>query len=114
MTRTERWQADAGDRPLARLDIPPHASRERDFELDVRFVVKAGAGSEPQHGLRVLVNGAQEWARRLPTARGGEDSLEWRARRRVPVGEGLRIQASTEVQHALRLRLVISAVEEDL
>lgn len=112
MSTTERWRTDAGDRAIARLDVPPHATRERVFEIDVRFVVKAGAGRDPQHGLRVLVNGAQEWARRLKTQREGEDSLEWRQRRSVPVGEALRIQAMTEVQHAMRLRLVVSAVEE--
>ncbi len=112
MSSPERWRVDAGDRAIARLDVPPHASRERVFEIDVRFVVKAGAGREPQHGLRVLVNGAQEWTRRLSTARAGEDTLDWRQRRRVPVGEALRIQALTDVQHALRLRLVVSAVEE--
>jgi hypothetical protein len=112
MDNPERWRVDAADRAIAKLDVPPHATRERDFEIDVRFVVKAGAGREPQHGLRVLVNGAQEWARRLPTSRDGEDSLEWRQRRRVPVGEPLRVQALTEVQHALRLRLSISAVED--
>ena len=112
MSPPERWRVDAADRAIAKLDVPPHATRERDFEIDVRFVVKAGAGREPQHGLRVLVNGAQEWARRLPTSRDGEDSLEWRQRRRVPVGQPLCVQALTEVQHALRLRLSISAVEE--
>jgi hypothetical protein len=112
MNSPERWRTDAGDRAIARLDVPPHASRERDFEIDVRFVVKAGAGRAPEHGLRVLVDGALEWARRLPTARGGEDTLEWRQRRRVPVGQALKIQALTEVQHALRLRLVISAAED--
>ena len=112
MSEPERWRVDAADRAIARLDVPPHASREREFEIDVRFVVKAGAGRQPQHGLRLLVNGAQEWARRLPTQRDGEDSLEWRQRLRVPVGQALRIQALTEVQHALRLRLVVSAVEE--
>ena len=112
MTTPERWWVDAADRAIARLDVPPHATRERDFEIDVRFVVKAGAGRQPQHGLRVLVNGAQEWTRRLSTQREGEDSLEWRQRRRVPVGEALRIQALTDVQHAMRLRLVVSAVED--
>ena len=112
MSPTERWRADAGDRPIARLDVPPHATRERVFEIDVRFVVKAGAGRDPQHGLRVLINGAQEWTRRLKTQRDGEDGLEWRQRRSVPVGEALRIQALTEVQHAMRLRLVVTAVEE--
>ena len=71
MSEPERWRVDAADRAIARLDVPPHASREREFEIDVRFVVKAGAGRQPQHGLRVLVNGAQEWARRLPTQRDG-------------------------------------------
>ena len=112
MSSLERWRTDAADRPIARLDVPPHATRERVFEIDVRFLVRAGAGREPQHGLRVLVNGAQEWARQVPTLRDGEDSLEWRQRRRVPVGQALRIQALTEVCHALRLRLVITALEE--
>jgi len=112
MTASERWQIDAGDRAVARLDIPPHAARDRVFEIDVRFVVKAGAGAGPRHGLRVLVDGAQEWARQVDTSRDGEDSLEWRQRRRVPLGQPLRIQALTEVRHALRLRLVVSAVED--
>lgn len=108
----ERWRVDAGDRAIARLDVPPHATRERVFEIDVRFVVKAGAGRDPQHGLRVLVDGAQEWARQVSTAHDGEDSLEWRQRRTVPVGQPLRIRALTDVRHALRLRLVISALEQ--
>jgi len=112
MSSLERWRADVGDRPIARLDVPPHATRARVFEIDVRLVVRAGAGRDPHHGLRVLVNGAQEWSRRLITQRDGEDTLEWRQRRPVPVGQALRIQAVSEVQHALRLRLVISAVEE--
>lgn len=110
--RPERWQLDAADRPIARLDIPPHATRDRHFEIDVRFVVRAGTGAAPRHGLRVLVNGAQEWQRQLDTAADGDDSLEWRQRRTVPVGEALRIQALTEVRHALRRRLLISAVED--
>jgi hypothetical protein len=76
------------------------------------FAATSSSPRDPQHGLRVLVNGAQEWARRLKTQRDGEDTLEWRQRRSVPVGEALRIQALTEVQHALRLRLVVTAVEE--
>ena len=112
MTAPERWRLDAGDRAIARLDVPPHATRDRVFEIDVRFVVKAGAGADARHGLRVLVDGAQEWARQVATARDGEDSLEWRQRRRVPVGQPLRIQALTDVRHALRLRLLLSAVED--
>ncbi|MFO1328174.1 MAG: hypothetical protein U1F56_12515 [Rubrivivax sp.] len=111
MDGPERWRLDAGDRAIARLDVPGHATRERDFEIDVQFVVRAGAGAHPEHGLRVLIDGQQQWQRRVRTAPGGEDSLEWRQRRRVPVGQPLRIQALTEVQHALRLRLTVQAVE---
>lgn len=112
MNPPERWRCDAGDRAIARLEVPAHATRERDFEIDVRFVVKAGAGRQPRHGLRVLIDGAQQWARQVPTATEGEDTLEWRQRRRVPLGQALRIQALTEVQHAMRLRLVIEATED--
>lgn len=111
MNQPEQWQLDAGDRAIGRLDVPPHATRERVFELDVRFVVRAGAGAQPRHGLRVLVNGNQEWARQIDTERGGNDSLEWRQRRRVPTGESLRLQALTEVRQGLRLRLLLSAIE---
>ena len=45
----------------------------------------------------------------LGSERDGEDTLEWRQRRRVPVGRALRIRALNELHHALRLRLVISA-----
>jgi len=112
MTSPERWNVDAGDRALAKLDIPPHASRERRFEIDVRFVVRAGAGATPMHALKVLIDGAQQWSRQVTTVREGDDSLEWRQRRTVPAGQPLRIQAVTEVQHTLRRRLVISAHEE--
>lgn len=108
----ERWRLDAGDRALARLDVPPHATRERVFEIDVRFVVRSRAGADACHGLRVLVDGAQEWARQVATLHDGEDSLEWRQRRVVPVGQPLRIQALTDVRSAQRLRLVLSAVED--
>ena len=111
MDAPERWQLDAGDRAIARLDVPPHATRERRFSIDVRFVVRA-AGDGAEHGLRVLVDGAQEWSRRLPTQPDGEDTLEWHQRRTVPVGQPLRIQALTELKRALRLRLLVSAVEE--
>ena len=112
MQEIEQWRVDAGDRAVARLDIPPHTSRERRFEIDVRFVVKAAAGGDPSHALKVLINGAQQWSRRVPTHADGDDSLEWRVRHTVPVGEALRIQALTEVRQALRRRLVIEAHED--
>lgn len=112
----ERWQADAGDRPVARLDVPPHATRERIFELDVQLLVggASSGGAGATHALRVLVNGQQEWSRRVATAEGAEDSLEWRQQRRVPVGEPLRVQAHAEVRGTRRRRLTVLAHEEAL
>ena len=37
----EHWSADAGERDVARLEIPPHASRERGFEIYCSLAVKA-------------------------------------------------------------------------
>lgn len=112
MTSPERWSLDAADRGVAKLDIPPHASRERSFEIDVVSVVRAGAGASPTHSLRIVVNGAQQWSRAVSTAPGGDDTLEWRQRRKVPVGQPLRIHALTEVHHTMRRRLTIEAREE--
>ena len=111
MDSLERWSTEAGERGVARLDIPPHASRERCFEVSVRFVARPGAGASPGMGLRVLFDGGQQWARRIAIAHGGEDSLDWRKRHTVPVGQPLRIQAIGDLTHALRLSLHIGAEE---
>ena len=108
----EHWAEDAGDGDAAQLDIPPHATRERRFEVFCSFeVANPLGGDEAAHGLRVLVNGAQEWARRVAT-HAGSDSLDVRLRRTVPVGEPLRLTARTEVQGVRRVRLKITADEE--
>lgn len=114
MTQAEHWRVDAGDKPVARLDVPPDALHDRCFEIDVQLAVKAAAqtGSQARHGLRVLIDGQQQWARHQATAPGGEDTLEWRQRRQVPAGQALRIQAQSEVSGASRLRLVISALQQ--
>ncbi len=62
--------------------------------------------------LRVLVNGAQQWSRRVPTHPDGGDSLDYRMRRTVPLGEPLRVTAVTEVHRVRRLRLRVVADEE--
>ena len=108
----EHWAGDAGDADVAQLDIPPHASRERRFEIFCSFSVAHRSGGEASHGLRVLINGAQEWARRVGT-HPGTDSLDVRLRRTVPVGEPLRLTARTEVHGARRLRLTLTADEEE-
>ena len=108
----EHWIEDAGDSDAAQLDIPPHATRDRRFEIFCSLeVANPGGDDEAHHGLRVLVNGAQEWTRRVAT-HAGSDSLDVRLRKTVPVGEPLRLTARTEVQGVRRVSLKITADEE--
>jgi len=109
----ERWSVDAGLRDVARLDIPADAQRERSFEVFCRLVVgNKSCRTDATHGMRVLVDGALEWARTVPTQVDGPDSLELRLRRTVPVGKPLRVTASCELHGAQRLGLTISAEED--
>ena len=109
----ERWSASAGARDVVRLDIPADAQRERTFEIFCRLVVSNKANrADATHAMRVLVDGALEWSRSLPTHAGGEDSLELRLRRSVPVGRPLRLNATCELRGAQRMSLSISAEEE--
>lgn len=109
----ERWQVRAGAADVATLAIPPDARRERVFEIDCRFVVRA---PEPLagawHEMRVTVNGAQEWARRADTANPGHtDSLDLHFRRAVPVGQALKVVAQVRCRGAQPLELRIEAEE---
>ena len=111
--KPERWSATSGSRDVARLDIPADAQRERTFEIDVRLVVaNKAARRDATHGLRVLVDGALEWARTIPTPVDGPDTLELRLRRTVPLGRPLRLNASCELHGSQRVSLSISAEEE--
>lgn len=111
--RLERWSADSGHRDVVRLDIPPDASRERSFEIFVSLVVDNQlTRDDAMHGMRVLVDGALEWARNVPTPSGGADSLELRLRRSVPVGRPLRLVAMCKLHGVLRTSLGIVAEEE--
>ena len=110
--KPEHWAVDAGDDDVARLDVPADASRERRFVVSFSFVVGHLHRGEAWHEMRVLVNGAQEWLRREPTHDGERDSLDTSFRRSVPIGEALRLNASTRVAGARRVSLRISAEEE--
>ena len=111
--RPEHWSADAGLRDVVQLDIPADAHRERNFEIFCRLVVaNKAARTDATHGMRVLVNGALEWMRTVPTPGGDNDSLDLRLRRTVPVGRPLRLTATSELRGALRVSLTISAEEE--
>lgn len=109
----ERWSADAADADVVTLDIPADLQRDRDFEIDCRFVVRARAGAQaPSHSMTVLVDGAHQWSRSIDTANpGASDSLDYHFRRHVPVGQPLRITATTTVRGAARVRLLIEAEE---
>ena len=112
-TRPEHWSAEtARDGVLARLDIPPHATRERRFEVYCSFKVAHPGAGEASHALRVLVDGAHQWSRRVATDAGGRDSLDVRFPRTVPAGQALRLTAIAEVDGALPLGLSISADED--
>jgi len=111
-SQPERWSVDAGSDDVARLDIPGHLERERRFEVSCSFTVSRVGGGDAWHELRLLVNGVQEWSRRLPTHEGEHDSLDFRFQRSVPVGEPLRLTATTAVKGVRRISLRLSAEEE--
>jgi len=111
-TRPEHWSASAGTRDVARLDIPPDAQRDRTFEVFVTLAVQNRAERPgATHALRVLVNGALEWQRTVPTHPGPGDTLDLRLTRVVPLGQPLRLTATSEVVGAQRVSLKISADE---
>ena len=111
--RPERWSANSGHRDVVRLDIPADALNERCFEIFCRLVVSNRAGrSDALHGMRVLIDGALEWSRSVPTQIDGNDSLDLRLRRTAPVGRALRIVATCELRGAQRVSLSIDAEEE--
>ncbi len=109
----ERWQAQAGPASLVKLDIPPHASRERVFDITCTMTVRLREPrSDAWHRLTVLADGQREWQRQTATHNpGATDTLEMHFRRRVPIGEALRLQLSGEVHVAQRVSLRIEADE---
>lgn len=111
MPTSEHWSADAADGDVAQLDIPAALERERSFEIHCRFLVRHKGGGEATHELRVLVNGAYEWSRRVPTEP-GEDSLDYRFHRTLPGGQPLRVTAIGATERSTRLHLAIAADEE--
>jgi hypothetical protein len=109
--RGEHWSVESrGD--VAHLDIPPDALHERSFEIDCSYAVMHRDAGPAVHALRVLVDGAHEWSRRVPTHNGARDSLDVRFRRTVPAGRALRISAIGSAEGATPLGLTISAEED--
>ncbi|MEP7099455.1 MAG: hypothetical protein ABI781_03030 [Burkholderiales bacterium] len=111
--KLEHWSADSGEREVVRLDIPADALHERRFEIFVQLVVSnRAARDDATHALRVMVDGALEWQRSVPTHIDGGDSLDLRLRRTVPAGRPLRLNASCELTGSQRVSLTITADEE--
>ena len=110
-TAPEHWRIDAGAADVAKLDIPPSTQRERVFEIDLRFAVRAPAsGAAAWHAMNVDLNGVREWSRRCDTHH-PTDSLDYHCRVVLPIGRALRVRAVTQVGGAQRVRLVIEAEE---
>jgi hypothetical protein len=111
-TRPEHWSVDAGEADVATLTVPAVLGRDRVFEIDLRFVVRTPEQSgEPAAWLavRLDLDGAQAWQRRIPAQCPGQtDNLEFHCRRTVAEGQALRLRAVTQVgggarRHSLRL-----------
>ena len=111
----ERWSHSAGDAALATLVIPPHATRERRFEVSVAMTVRVPADAAPGscwHEMSVAANGAQQWRRRLPSHNAGSfDGLDYRFTRSVPVGEALRLVVAVQGRGVQRRSVDIEAEE---
>ncbi len=109
----ERWSAHGGTADVLVLRIPPSSQRARVFEIDVRFVVRAGeASTNPWHAMTVEIDGARQWTRRISTSNPGHtDSLDYHCRCEADVGHPLRVRALTQVGGCSRVDLSIEAEE---
>jgi hypothetical protein len=112
-TQPERWQAQADDAAVLRLNIPADGQRRRVFEISLAMQVRAVDGANaPWHEMRVEANGELEWQRRVPTEHPADyDGLDYRFQRSVGVGRELRIRLLAAGQQVRRLRLQIEADE---
>ncbi len=110
----ERWHRDAGAADIATLTIPASAQRRRVFEIDVHLVVRTAAeAAGPWHELTVELDGKRQWQRRIATSNlGSTDTLDYRCRADLGVGQALRVRAISKLGSAARVRLLITAEEQ--
>ncbi len=109
--RPENWSLDAGEDAVASLLVPPHASRERRFEISCSMtVVRSDDVARAWHQMRVLVDGLLQWQRRVDT-HPGVDGLDVRFERSVPTGRALRIVVEAGCDGARRRSLLIEVNE---
>jgi hypothetical protein len=109
----EKWFKKSPGHGVTELRVPPDANRVRELEVYCRLVVRLRADGEARHGLRVYVNGSLKWSRKIQTSNPGHtDSLDYRFRAEVPVGEALKIGLAAEVQGCTPVEAVIEVEEE--
>ena len=78
------------------------------------MTVRLGADAAPGawHAMTVLVDGAQQWSRRIATSNPGSwDGLDYRFACSVLPGRALRLVVQTQVHGAQRRSLVIEVDE---
>jgi hypothetical protein len=114
VAKPEYWCCDAGDEPVAVLDIPGTLGRQRIFDVDVTLVVSVPTESEgPWHELRVDIDGVRQWSRRIASHSPGQtDGLDYHCRRVLEPGQPLRILAIASSQGSRVRQLLIEAREE--
>jgi hypothetical protein len=114
--QAECWRVDAGAAEVAELRVPPHARRDRRFEVSVSMTVRTTpVRGAAWHRLTVTADGARQWQRRidshLPEQGWASDGLDYRFERLVQAGESLRIVAEAASVGVQRRSLVIEAEE---
>lgn len=112
--KPEHWRTDAGDEPVALLDIPGALDRRRLFDVDVTLLVGVPADTgKAWHAMSVELDGRQQWARRIPSSSPGQtDGLDYHCRVALEVDQALRVRAVAEVGGGSRVhQLVVEAHE---
>lgn len=112
----EHWRTDAGDDPVAVLDIPGALDRRRVFDVDVTLVVDVPAeAGAAWHALTVELDGRQQWTRRIPSSSPGQtDGLDYHHRLTLEIDQPLRVRAVAAAGGGTRVRQLLIEAREEL
>jgi hypothetical protein len=114
-TKPAFWCCDAGEEPVAVLDVPGTLGRRCTFDVDVTLVVSVPTEStDPWHALAVDLDGQRQWSRKIRSHSPGQtDGLDYHCRVVLEAGQPLRVQAVASCQGSRVKQLQIEAREED-